>query len=218
MAVLRLRRETGSPASLASQLPPFKHEAKSLWAERAQRTDTENDPCHLMPNHLWEPACRRWLYCACAEKQGHLHRWQASSHHSNMRQKAPGPSGRSALIPKMIHATQCPITCRSRLAGDGCTALAQGNRVACIAGKPAPTFKHEAKSPWAERAQLTNTENDPCHLVPILWEPACRRWLYCAYAGKQRRLHRWQASSHHSNMRQKAPGPNDCSALLLNQK
>ena len=139
MAALRLCRETGSPASLASQLPPLKHEAKSPWAERAQRTVTENDPCHLMPNLLWEPACRRWLHRACAGKQRRLHRWQASSHHSNMRQKALGPSGRSALIPKMIHATQCPISCGSRLAGDGCTALVQGNRVACIAGKPAPT-------------------------------------------------------------------------------
>ena len=80
MAALRLCRETTSPASLASQLPPLKHEAKSPWAERAQRTVTENDPCHLMPNLLWEPACRRWLHCACAGKQGRLHRWQASSH------------------------------------------------------------------------------------------------------------------------------------------
>ena len=105
MAAPRLCRETASPASLVSKLPPFKHEAKSPWAEQVQRTDSENDPCHSMPNLLWEPACRRWLYCACAGKQRRLHRWQASSHHSNMGQKAPGPSGRSSLIPKMIHAT-----------------------------------------------------------------------------------------------------------------
>jgi len=47
MAAPRLRRKTASPASLASQLPPFKHEAKSLWAERLQRTVTESEMIHV---------------------------------------------------------------------------------------------------------------------------------------------------------------------------
>ena len=139
MAAPRLRRKTASPASLPSQLPPFKHEAKSLWAERSQRTVTKSEMIHALGA------------------------------------QSPVGAGLPAMAaPRLCRETGSPASLASQL----------------------PPFKHEAKSPWAERAQRTDTENDPCHLVPILWEPACRRWLYCAYAGKQGRLHRWQASSH----------------------
>ena len=71
-----------------------------------------------------------------------------------------------------------PRPCGRRLAGDGCYAFLQTQRVACIAGKPAPT---SAPTPCA---------------TPPLWEPACRRWLIRVPAGTTRRLHRWQARSH----------------------
>ena len=78
-----------------------------------------------------------------------------------------------------VHPHPAPLRpCGRRLDGDGCYALLQTQRVVCIAGKPAPT---SAPTPCA---------------TPLLWEPACRRWLLRGPADTTRRLHRWQASSH----------------------
>ena len=78
-----------------------------------------------------------------------------------------------------VHPHPAPLRpCGRRLDGDGCYALLQTQRVVCIAGKPAPT---SAPTPCA---------------TPLLWEPACRRWLLRVPADTTRRLHRWQASSH----------------------
>ena len=95
---------------------------------------------------------------------------------------ASGTTGRlhrwQASSHKCTYALRHTAPCGSRLAGDGCYAFMQAQPGICIAGKPAPT---SAPTPCA---------------TPLLWEPACRRWLIRVPAGTTRRLHRWQASSH----------------------
>ena len=79
--------------------------------------------------------------------------------------------------------------CGSRLAGDGWYAFLQTQPGVCIAGKPAPT---SAPTPCA---------------TPLLWEPACRRWLLRVPADTTGRLHRWQASFHKQTSIPASPRP-----------
>ena len=95
----------------------------------------------------------------------------------------------ASLLPQVQLHPAPPRLCGSRLAGDGCYAFLQTQPGVCIAGKPAPT---SAPTPCA---------------TPLLWEPACRRWLLRVPAGTTRRLHRWQASSHKCTYALHHPAP-----------
>ena len=72
---------------------------------------------------LWERACSRWYRCGVLARPRRQHRRQASSHRFCMASR--------------IHGLQ--DHCGSGLARDGIAAQYLTDRVACIAGKPAPT-------------------------------------------------------------------------------
>jgi len=142
--------------------------------------------------------CSSRLAGAASDTTGRLHRWQASSHKYTytLRHSASVGAGLPAMaatrscrhneasaslasqLPQVHPHPAPPRPCGSRLAGDGCYAFLQAQRVACIAGKPAPT-----------------SAPTPC-TTPPLWEPACRRWLLRVPADTTGRQHLWQASSH----------------------
>ena len=100
-------------------------------------------------------------------------------------QTAPSASQASQL-PQVIHRQQnlclARSLCGSGLARDGSTAVSWPDRVASIAGKPAPTgFALPA---------------EPAAWQDLLWERACSRWHRCGVPARPRRQHRRQASSH----------------------
>ena len=73
---------------------------------------------------MWERACSRWDHCGLPARPRRCHRRQASSHRfCGVPRRCDLPGGR----------------CGSGLARDGITAVYQPDRVAGIAGKPAPT-------------------------------------------------------------------------------
>ncbi len=159
---------------------------------------------------LWERACSRWHPCGAPGGPRCLHRRQASFHrfcgaHKNRGLPRPsvgagllamaslrcaGETGllasQASQLPQFLRCSQNPGSaaslCGSGLARDGIPAVRQPDRVACIAGKPAPTVF----------AVLTKT--GVCR-VP-LWERACSRWHPCGAPARPRCLHRRQASFH----------------------
>ncbi len=229
MAVTRSCRHNEASASLVSQLPQVHpHRAPHRPCGRRLAGDgcyaflqaqpgvciagkpaltSAPTPCATPP--LWAPACRRWLIRVPAGTTRRLHRWQASSHKCTYALHHTALVG--AGLPAMVDTRSCrhnrasvslasqlpqvhlhpapPRPCGRRLAGDGCYAFLQAQRVVCIAGKPAPT---SAPTPCA---------------TPLLWEPACRRWLIRVPADTKGRLHRWQASSHKCTYTLRHPAP-----------
>ena len=159
---------------------------------------------------LWERACSRWHPCGAPARPRCLHRRQANSHRfggAHKNRGLPRPSvgagllamaslrcarrtgllaSQASQLPQVWRCSQKPEAaahlCGSGLARDGIPAVRRRDRVACIAGKPAPTVF------------AVLTKSGVCR-VP-LWERACSRWRPCGAPGGPRCLHRRQASSH----------------------
>ena len=195
MASLRFNRQTAVFASQASQLPQAERCARNL---------------QFPPQPLWERACPRWHPCGLTDRPQCLHRRQASSHRQSgarticnspptfvgaglpamVSLRCAGQTASSASqasqLPQVIHRQQnlclARSLCGSGLARDGSTAVSWPDRVASIAGKPAPTgFALPA---------------EPAAWQDLLWVRACSRWHPCGVPARPRRQHRRQASSH----------------------
>ena len=159
---------------------------------------------------LWERACSRWHPCGVPARPRRQHRRQASSHRlfiANRICALPGafvgaglpamaalrctcqtasPASQASQLPQVLHCQQNlrfgRIFCGSGLARDGSTAVYLPDRVASIAGKPAPTSDALPAEPAAWQ--------------DLLWERACSRWHPCGVPARPRRQHRRQASCH----------------------
>ena len=96
------------------------------------------------------------------------------------------PVSQASQLPQVLHYQQNlrlgRIFCGSGLARDGIAAVYLPDRVASIAGKPAPTSDALPAEPavWQD----------------LLWERACSRWHPCGVPARPRRQHRRQASTH----------------------
>ena len=94
------------------------------------------------------------------------------------------PASQASQLPQVLHCQQNlrfdRIFCGSGLARDGIPAVCRPDRVARIAGKPAPTCDALPAEPavWQD----------------LLWERACSRWHPCGVPARPRRQHRRQAS------------------------
>ena len=159
---------------------------------------------------LWERACSPWHPRGAPARPRCLHRRQAGSHSFCGAHKIrghPRPSvgagllamaslrcasqtgllaSQASQLPQFLRCSLKPEAaahlCGSGLARDGIPAVRQPDRVACIAGKPAPTVF----------AVLTKTGG--CRAP--LWERACSRWHPCGAPARPGCLHRRQANSH----------------------
>jgi len=159
---------------------------------------------------LWERACSRWHRCGVPVRPRRQHRRQASSHRFCIVSRTCGlagsfvgagllamaslrctcqtasPASQASQLPQVLHCQQNlrfdRIFCGSGLARDGIPAVCRPDRVASIAGKPAPT----SDALPAETAVWQD----------LLWERACSQWHPCGVPARPRRQHRRQASSH----------------------
>ncbi len=95
-------------------------------------------------------------------------------------------ASQASQLPQFLRCTQNPGSaahlCGSGLARDGIPAVRQPDRVACIAGKPAPTVF------------AVLTKSGVCRAP--LWERACSRWHPRGAPARPGCLHRRQANSH----------------------
>ena len=168
---------------------------------------TESVPCQ---EPLWERACPRWQHCGVLARPRRQYRRQASSHRFCITSRTCGlagsfvgagllamaslrctcqtasPASQASQLPQVMHYQQNlrfgRIFCGSGLARDGIAAVYRSDRVASIAGKPAPTdFALSA---------------EPAVWQDLLWERACSRWHPCGVPARPRSPHRRQASSH----------------------
>ena len=110
------------------------------------------------------------------------------------------PASQASQLPQVRHGQLNPrlarTLCGSGLAREGIAAVYLPDRVACIAGKPAPPGQ-------AWPAEFAAGQGP-------LWERACSRGHRCGVPARPRRLHRRQASSHRSGMASRIrgwPGP-----------
>ena len=180
-------------------------------APTGQAWPTESTACQ---DPLWERACSRGHRCGVPARPRRLHRRQASSHRSGMASRIRGwpgpfvgagllamaspwctcqtasPASQASQLPQVRHGQLNPrlarTLCGSGLAREGIAAVYLPDRVACIAGKPAPPGQ-------AWPAEFAAGQGP-------LWERACSRGHRCGVPARPRRPHRRQASSHRSGM------------------
>ena len=100
------------------------------------------------------------------------------------------PASQASQLPQVRHGQLNPrlarTLCGSGLARDGIAVVHLPDRVACIAGKPAPTGQAWPTEFAAGQGPL--------------WERTCSRGHRCGVPARPRRPHRRQASSHRSGM------------------
>ena len=115
--------------------------------------------------HLWELACQRYRRLVVPAGTRSSHRRQAGSHRGRC-------------------GAGCRCTCGSWLASDTDASLCLQERVAAIAGKPAPT-EAEWRRVWVH-----------------LWELACQRCRRPVVPAGTRSSHRRQAGAHRGGVAQ----------------